>query len=238
MLPNYLAKCKIPLCPACVFGKMTKQRWRSGTRAYNSITPDNVKVGEMVSVDQLVSNVQGLIAQMKGVPTQKRYTAATVFVDHKSDYTYVHLQQSTSSKETLEAKHAFERKAASFGINIKRYHSDNGRFADNAWMIDSLKSNQRTTMRGVNAHHQNGKVERRVRQLQDMSRTSLLHACTLWKNAINVHLWPYALRKACDDINHIPHHDSNDSPLELSAQVPVHNNFHHNHTIGCPVFVL
>jgi hypothetical protein len=71
---------------------MTKQKWRSGTRTYNSITPDNINVGHMVSVDQLVWNIPGLIAQMKFVPTRKRYTVATVFVDHKSDYTYVHLQ--------------------------------------------------------------------------------------------------------------------------------------------------
>jgi hypothetical protein len=105
-------------------------------------------------------------------------------------------------------------------------------------MNDSLKLNQITTMCSVNAHHQNGKVERRIRQLQDMLRTSLLHAGTLWKYAINVHLWPYDLRESCDDINHVPHPNSTELPLELFAQVPINNNFHQNHTFGCPVFVL
>jgi hypothetical protein len=68
---------------------------------------------------------------------------------------------------------------------------------DNAWKHDTIQKNQQMTMCGVNAHHQNGVVERRIRQLQDMTRTSLLQASMLWKDAINSHLWRYAMRKVC-----------------------------------------
>ena len=34
------------------------------------------------------------------------------------------------SVETLESKLAFEKFAASHGVNIKHYHADNGRFED------------------------------------------------------------------------------------------------------------
>jgi hypothetical protein len=99
---------------------------------------------------------------MKGTPTRHRFTIATVYVDHLSDFTYVYLQRDSSSAETLKSKHKFERVAASHGVSITQYHSDNGRFANNAWMHDALLKNQQITMCGVNAHHQNGVVERRI----------------------------------------------------------------------------
>jgi GAG-pre-integrase domain len=156
ILPRRLSKCKIPLCPACVFGKMTRRRWRTSSTE-NTITPEGCDVGGMVSVDQIQSSTPGIIAQMKGIPTGRRYHIATVYVDHKSDYTYVHLQQSTSSEETLQSKHSFERWAKSCNVTIKRYHSDNGRFVDTAWINDAENQGQIVSMCGAYAHHQNGK---------------------------------------------------------------------------------
>ena len=86
----------------------------------------STKPGEVVSVDQLESPIVGLIPQAKGSPTKLRYRAATIFVDHFSDLTYIHLQTSTSGEETLKAKQAFERYASQHGVAIKHYHCDNG----------------------------------------------------------------------------------------------------------------
>ncbi len=47
------------------------------------------KAGQYVSVDQLISMQVGFIAQLKGTLTKKRYTAATVFVDHYSQLKYI-----------------------------------------------------------------------------------------------------------------------------------------------------
>jgi len=66
------------------------------------------KPGEAVSIDQLVSTTAGLVPQAKGVLTTRRYTGATIFVDHASDLTYVHLMETLSGDETLKAKQAFE----------------------------------------------------------------------------------------------------------------------------------
>jgi hypothetical protein len=52
-----------------------------------------------------------------------RYNSATVFTDHYSDVTYVHLQKSTKAQETLEAKQAFERWANQHSVKIKHYHA-------------------------------------------------------------------------------------------------------------------
>jgi GAG-pre-integrase domain len=119
LLPGRLAKCRVPLCPACVFGKMTRKKWRVGQKETHSITLEGTLLVDMVSVDQLQSNTPGLIGHMKGIPTRKRYTIATIFIEHYSDFTYVHLQESSTSEESSAAKLAFERIASSYGVTIK-----------------------------------------------------------------------------------------------------------------------
>ena len=94
-----------------------------------------------MSVDQLVSPTPGLIAQMTGFLTKKRYKYATVFVDHFSGHGFVYLQKEASVEETLEAKKAFERHAKSMGITIQNYHADNGIFkARDGWMLAIRKN--------------------------------------------------------------------------------------------------
>jgi hypothetical protein len=78
----------------------------------------------------MISTQVGFIAQLKGTLTKKRYTAATIFVDHYSRLKYVHLMTRLPSEETIEAKQAFEHFAEQHGIRILHYHCNNGRFAD------------------------------------------------------------------------------------------------------------
>ena len=66
------------------------------------------KPGQVVSVDQLVSPTPGLIAQMTGFLTKQRYKYATVYIDQASGQSFIHLQKSASTSETLESKAAFE----------------------------------------------------------------------------------------------------------------------------------
>jgi hypothetical protein len=63
---------------------------------------------------------------MKGWLTKKRYRVATIFVDHFSGLSYIHLQKSTNAEETVEAKIAFERFAIKINVTIKSYQADNG----------------------------------------------------------------------------------------------------------------
>ena len=69
-----------------------------------------------------------------------------------------------------------ETKAASFGITIRNYNADNGRFQDNACKKDCESKAQGLTYCGVNAHWQNGKAEKRIRDIQDFVRVILTHA--------------------------------------------------------------
>lgn len=238
-LPARLAKCRVPMCQSCIYGKMTRRPWRTKPGAQDK---GQMKVitapGQCVSVDQLESTAPGLIAQMKGILTRQRYRAATVFVDHFSGLSYVHLQKSTNAVETLAAKHAFEQYAKTHGNAVLHYHADNGRFAENLWKQDVLAQGQKLTLCGVSAHHQNGVAEKRIRDLQDMARTSLIHANRRWRTAINVHLWPYALRKANESLNVSIRKGSTASPLELFTGVQVQPDLRSEHPFGCPAYVL
>ena len=60
--------------------------------------------GDGVSVYKIVSAQPGLIPQMSVLLTSKRIWGATTFVDHISDYVYVHLMRDLTLDETLLAK--------------------------------------------------------------------------------------------------------------------------------------
>jgi hypothetical protein len=197
ILPARLASCRIPMCTTCLFGKATKKPWRTKAPINKEQSSRTItKPGDCISVDQLESSTPGLIAQLQDVPTTKRYTVATIFVDHYSRLGYTHLQKSTSVIETVEAKDAFERYAASHGIYTRNYHADNGRFADNMFRQAVARKGQTLSFCGVNAHFQNGVAERRIRELQDHARCMIIHANKRWPTAITTNLWPYALRMA------------------------------------------
>jgi hypothetical protein len=122
-IPRRLAKVKPPACAGCLFGAMTKVPWRGQETSLEVFMA--TKVGQCVSVDQIISTQVGFIAQLKGTLTKKRYTAATVFVNHYSRLKYIHLMTKLTSKETMEAKQVFEHFSKQHGVHILHYHCDN-----------------------------------------------------------------------------------------------------------------
>jgi hypothetical protein len=85
-LKNY----PIPTCTACMYGKASRKKWRD--KQINKVKlPIILQAGERVSVDQMVSPIPGLIAQITGILTTQRYKYATVFVDQATRMGYVHL---------------------------------------------------------------------------------------------------------------------------------------------------
>ncbi len=62
--------------------------------------------------------------------------AATIFVDHHSSASYIHLQESTTAVETIIAKNAFKLWARDQGVTITHYHANNGRFTKSVWKAD------------------------------------------------------------------------------------------------------
>ena len=195
------------------------------------------KPGECVSVDQTESRTPGFIGMMRGFLTKQRYTCATVFADHYSDFTYTHLQRSTSMSDTLAAKNSFEAVLRRHGIKVLHYHADNGRFADKDFLQNIVDSRQTISFCGAYAHFQNGKVEKRIRDLQDNARTVLLHSVAKWPTASSVHLWGYALHYVTDLRNNIPQNHQL-SPIELLTGVKISPRLNTFHTFGCPVYQL
>ena len=234
--PQRLASCWVPQCQSCLYGKATRRPWRTKGQTSNIRTV--TKPGECVSVDQLESPVAGFIGQNKGFFFRKRYKVATIFVDHFSRLSFVHLQESTKGEETLLAKRAFETYAASFGVTVVNYHADNGRFAERLFLDHAAVNHQSVTLCGVNAHFQNGIAEKRIRDLTERARTSLLHAMNRWPSAVSIHLWPYALRFANDTYNAAPSIKSGRTPLESFSNTRVHPQVLNFHPPFCPVYVL
>jgi hypothetical protein len=107
LIPKDLASIKPPVCPGCTYGKAHRKPWRykgsKNRRTIRVATPP----GQVVSVDQLVSPTEGFVLTHRGTPTTLQYQGATIFVDHFSDFTYIHLMTKLDGKGTVEAKQAF-----------------------------------------------------------------------------------------------------------------------------------
>ena len=238
ILPRRLSTVKPPKCAGCIYGAMNKRPWRTKSlQSKREIFKAKIP-GDCVSVDLLESTTPGFIAQLKGGLTKQRYRAATVFVDHASRLGYVFLQKSLTSAETVQAKQAFEAFALSHGVSIKHYHCDNGRFADNEFIQAITESKQTISYSGVNAHFQNGIAEKRIRDLQERARKQLLHAKSRWPSAIELNLWPYALRNANHLMATLPDNEDGSCPLERFTGSNVSPCIKSNHTFGCPVYAL
>ena len=93
---------------------------------------------------------------MEGFLTSKRIWGCTTFVNHVSNFFYVHLMRDFTLEETLLAKRAYEKLLAQANRRVKHYHADNGWFADNGFLEAVNTKDQKITFCGVGAHHQNG----------------------------------------------------------------------------------
>ena len=239
ILPKRLVGVPTPVCAACLYGKATRKPWRDKPKLRDKHKLNKAtRPGHIISVDMLVSPIPGLIAQMSGWITTKRYLYASVFVDHYSGFGYVHLQKTQSAEETLEGKEAFERRAATYGVTIQHYHADNGIFASKAWKASCANAKQGCTYSGVNAHFQSGVAERRIRELQELGRTNMIHGNSRWPEAINVHLWPYALKSSNVLYNEAPTRKMKRVPVELFSGAQVMTEPKFQRPIFSPCYVL
>ena len=160
---------------------------------------------------------------MAGFLTNKRIWGCTNFVDHVSDFVYVHLMRDLSLRETLQAKVAFEKINARAGRIVKHYQADNGRFADNAFLDACNDNNQTITYCGVGAHHQNGIIENKNKQLTQIPRTLLLHGMRMWPQMIDSMFWPFAIKAAAERMNSLNVNLDGTTPESIFYGVPIKN---------------
>ena len=226
------------LCPSCIFGKQRRRPWRTKKKGSSIRNKDDTKPGKTVSVDQLISAHPGLVPRFDGKHDRSRITAVTVFFDHFTNFSYCHLMRSTDTEETLAAKLAFEKVAQSYGVNIERYHADNGRFAEKSFKAAVEDASQKISFCGVDAHHQAGIIERHIQELTKNARTLLLHAKRNWPDAIGTILWPFAIKAAERRHNLFRLDDKGNTPLSRFADTQVMTPMEDSHTWGCPVYIL
>ena len=167
IIPRKFAKVPPPKWPSCLYGKAHRKPWHTH-KIDPKIKPSAIP-GTVVSINQLESPVPGFVPIAKGQPTVCKYRGALVFVDHASDFTYVHMHQHLKPDETIDAKHAFECLMEQHRVRILHYHRDNGRFADKVFVDDVRAAHQTITFCGVGAHHQNGIAERYIRASPKMT---------------------------------------------------------------------
>jgi len=123
-------------------------------------------------------------------------------------------------------------------VNIKHYHADNGRFKDKLFSKSIEGKGQTISFCGVGAHHQNGIAEKRIGDLQRRATTLLLHAQRRWPDAIDTHLWTYAIRAANDSRNYAPTNKDDTCPMSKFCNTASVPKVQHQHHFGCPTYVL
>jgi hypothetical protein len=255
LIPHELSTVDPPTCPGCAYyGKAHRTPWRrKGIKNRNRRTLKIATApGHVISVDQLVSPTAGFVPTHRGRPSLMRYIGATVFVDHFSDFTYVHLMTVMDAAATVEAKQAFERVLRSHGVTALHFHADNGLFDTKLFKSAIDTANQTLSFCGVNAHHQNGKAENRIKIVTEGARTALLHASHRWPAAVNAALWPAALKNYVNLRNSLPTEyipqqtvgkqiicaQYHSSPLSKLSGTEVEPNLDHFHPFVSPVYVL
>jgi hypothetical protein len=237
-IPKKLAKVLPPKCAGCLFSTMTKLPWQGKETKANHEVFVVTKPGECILVDQMMSTEVGFYAQLKGKFTKKNYKCATVFVNHFSCLRFNHLQLDDKSNETLPAKLTFEQYTAEHRVNILHYHSNTGRFYDNAFQQSCHDTRQQLTFCGVNTHFQSCIAKRAIWDLSESTWNQLLHERARWPEAVHFALWPYAVQNAAYLHNKLPVLEDGTSRLELFSSIRVGSNLRHVHTFGCPVFAL
>ena len=144
---------------------------------------------------------------------------------------------SLDGEQTMAAKEAYKQLAQTYSVNVRGYRADNGRFSDKGWREDCNEQNQALTFCGVGAHHQNGIAEKRICDLSEGARTSLLHAIQRWPEAVSMNLWPFALKMECEIANRVKIRNGT-SAEEKIAKTTRQQKLNTYHPFGCPVFVL
>jgi hypothetical protein len=139
----------------------------------NSHIKPTTHPGQCVSVDQMVSTTPGFVAKSKEYQQLKGTNMLQSLLITTPD---ILIYTNIASEQTMAAKHTFELMAKGAGVQIKHYHVDDGRFADNSFLKNVELQGQTITFCGVRAHFQNGIAEKRIRNLQERACTMLIHA--------------------------------------------------------------
>ena len=151
---------------------------------------------------------------------------------------YNYPQRGQTLIEYIEAKSEYERMVATFGIRVKKFHTDNGIFTEKGFKSDVSDNYQTISYCGVGVHFQNRIAEAAIKQLTEKSRTMLIHVKYRWPEVIQPCLWPFGLKQAEFNLNNLCLSKSGKSCAKTLTDMHNKINIRNFHTSGCPVYVL
>ena len=196
--------------------------------------------GQYIAVDQFEVHKKGRLFKSGGKETASdQFCGGTVYTDFATGFTRVYFQVSLGAAETILSKQQFEREAASYGVQVANYRTDNGIFTKEAFLNEIQTHGQYLSASGVGAHHQNGIAERAICTLVTKARAMLLHAQLRWPDQTTPDLWPMAMQHACFLVNNIPNPINGFAPNELfGKQLHTKTDLTKLAVWGCPTYVL
>ncbi len=141
--------------------------------------------------------------------------------------------------EKLLAKLAFEKLWTKAKCSVKHYQADDGQFSDNEFLAACNNLNQTIEFCRVGAHHQNGIVKSRNKQLTQTARVLLLYGMRMWPQLVDKMFWPFAMKAAAERMNSLHIDTEGHTPESKFYGVNIENipvkTFH---KMFCPCHVL
>jgi hypothetical protein len=133
----------------------------------------------------------------------------------------------------------FEREAASIGIQVHNYTSDNGVYTAKDFTLELQSKSQIQRLSGVGAHHQNGPAENGIKNVSRRARIFMFHAALRWPEHYDKTLWPLAMSYSVHLHNHTPRRQDGLCPVEIwTRSKSNYSQLTNAHPWGCPVYVL
>ena len=126
-----LSKCAHPMCATYCYGSAQLKPWRTEGK-HNKATFHHLKYiqRETAYTYIMTSSVPGLVHRMVGFLGSKTFHCTSFFVDDRCDCTFVHHQFSTSTEDTIKAKHDHEYDMRKHVKEVRYHHADNRTYSE------------------------------------------------------------------------------------------------------------
>jgi hypothetical protein len=120
---------------------------------------------------------------------------------------------------TLKGKNTFDKGAAQFNVNIRKFKADNAPFSAIEFKNYVANKGQEITFSGVYAHHPIGIAQREINAITSWSRMMMLHTILHWLEQTTLYLWSFSMDHTVYCWNHLPNKAHRIAPLEAFTGV-------------------
>ena len=92
-----------PKCLHCIRAKTIRQQYRN-KRTRNKKLNIKFSPDQVISVNQLITDVSGYIVKIVNISIYRKYVRATVFIDQTTRYIFIYFQTNLDADETIKDK--------------------------------------------------------------------------------------------------------------------------------------